>query len=326
MRIEVDSEAWRRAQQIARQLAVGPGEYVGQVVRDHLATPLDDGAIARLSQTRRRQTTRERIYLRIDVSSSDWADLVARARDRRTTLLRYLGARRGGPGVSRSRRRSLSENARVSTRHVIQFTITAYLTPTTRPMTIRSGWQTPLPARSRTCTASSASTARSSRSARSSSGKVCERFAHSFGRVRRILVLPHADGVPAQVREHRLRLSIALNVPRQLGLPIRRVRSRHVRVLGAAVPEAAIDEDGDASTGEGDIHADGATAGHLDWIVAAESESDAMKRRAKGDLGSRVPLPISLHHGGHCSRAGVGVAVCLTVRARRRSGDETGCR
>ncbi len=92
VRVEVDSEAWRRAKEIARQLAVGLGEYVGQVVRDHLATPLDEGAIARLSQTRRRQTTRERIYLRIDVSSSDWDDLVARARNRRTTLLRYLGA------------------------------------------------------------------------------------------------------------------------------------------------------------------------------------------------------------------------------------------
>lgn len=86
------TEAWRHAKETAKQLAIGVGEYVGQVVRAHLATPLDDAAIARLNQSRRRETTRERVYLRIDVSRSDWDHLVARARQRRTSLLRYLGA------------------------------------------------------------------------------------------------------------------------------------------------------------------------------------------------------------------------------------------
>lgn len=92
VRIEVDVEAWRQAKEVARQLGIGLGEYVGQVVRDHLATPLDDAAIARLNRTRRRHTDRERIFLRVDVSSGEWEGVVVRVQDRRTTLLRYLGA------------------------------------------------------------------------------------------------------------------------------------------------------------------------------------------------------------------------------------------
>ncbi len=91
VRIEVDVDAWREAKDVARRVGIGLGEYVGPVVRDHLATRLD-GEITPLSRTKRRQTARERIYLRIDVSLSEWEGLVARAEARRTTLLRYLGA------------------------------------------------------------------------------------------------------------------------------------------------------------------------------------------------------------------------------------------
>lgn len=183
----------------------------------------------------------------------------------------------------------------------------------------------PLPASSRTSTALSASTATSASSARSSSGQLGERVTHPSGRVAWVLVFPHPNRVPPHVRESRVGVRIALNVPRELRLPVRAVRARYLRVLRTAVPEAAVEEDGNALTREGDINTDEATTRHSDRIVAAEAEPSAMKRRTEDDLRPGVPLPVPLHHSGSGRGGGMRITVCLAIRARRWLGDETGC-
>jgi hypothetical protein len=47
-------------------------------------------------------------------------------------------------------------------------------------------------------------------------------------------------------------------------------------VLGAAVPEAAVDEDGDAALGEHDVRTD-ELASHPDWVVLAEAVTQVVE-------------------------------------------------
>jgi hypothetical protein len=95
-----------------------------------------------------------------------------------------------------------------------------------------------------------------------------------------VLVLPYMDGLPAGRRKCSVGLSIALDVPRELGLPVLPVCCGHVGVLGTAVPEAAIDEYGDAGAREGDVDPNRLPTRDPNWIVASVPRSCAVQRRA----------------------------------------------
>ena len=62
-------------------------------------------------------------------------------------------------------------------------------------------------------------------------------------------VLPDAQHPPSLGLRHGGRLRVALNIPRELRLPVLDVRGRDRPVLGAPVPEAAVDEHRQAATG-----------------------------------------------------------------------------
>lgn len=70
------------------------------------------------------------------------------------------------------------------------------------------------------------------------------------------LVLPDANHFPTAFPQSGIHAAVASPVGRDLVAPERRVGLRLGGVLGAAVPETTVDEDGDAETPEHEIGAD----------------------------------------------------------------------
>jgi hypothetical protein len=89
-------------------------------------------------------------------------------------------------------------------------------------------------------------------------------------------VLSEAQDGPAEVAERRVVLAIALDIAPELLLPEGTIRGGQGRVLGALVPEAAIDEDGDLLAGERDVRA-GCGPPVSNAMIYAESEPSAME-------------------------------------------------
>src|SRR5579862_9004300 len=69
----------------------------------------------------------------------------------------------------------------------------------------------------------------------------------------RILVLPDPDRRPSSSSQHAIYLGVPLSGSLQLQEPVVSVCPRSDRVLGTPVPEAAVDENGDADTAEYEI-------------------------------------------------------------------------
>ena len=118
-------------------------------------------------------------------------------------------------------------------------------------------------------------------------------------------VLPDADDAPSELLEAGGVGLVAFDVALKLGAPVLGVGARHGGVLGAAVPEASVDEDGDAPGREDDVDFDAAGAGvgggivggggESDVAVFAEAESAAVESAAEGDLGLGVGALVGLH-------------------------------
>lgn len=87
-----------------------------------------------------------------------------------------------------------------------------------------------------------------------------------------IVMRPKPKHVPAGISQRLVDRSIALSVGCQLRLPILPVGAGHGPMVGTAMPEAAVDEDGDARLREDDIgsHRSG---GEADWEVLPEPKA-----------------------------------------------------
>src|SRR5262249_17776209 len=108
-----------------------------------------------------------------------------------------------------------------------------------------------------------------------------------------VLVLPHANDEPARLYESEFVLPVANDGRLDLVRPPGAVRLRRRPVLRAAMPPAAVDEEGDALAGEHDI---GLASEPFDWPpVDAVSEPASVKRSPDADLELSVPTPVRLH-------------------------------
>lgn len=90
------------------------------------------------------------------------------------------------------------------------------------------------------------------------------------GRTRR-LVFPHVQDAPPQAGERGVLGSVAGNVAVELGTPPIPVVARQRAVVGAAVPEASVDEDRDFRSGECKVWATGKP-----WVVHTEPQAAAV--------------------------------------------------
>jgi hypothetical protein len=106
-----------------------------------------------------------------------------------------------------------------------------------------------------------------------------------------ILVLPSMNDDPTGLGECEVYGSIALLVPSELGNPVRPVGSGDVLMLRAAVPEAPVDEHGNARSREYNVGPHPGCASP-DPEILAEPEALAMQLGSEADLrlGPRAPV------------------------------------
>ena len=93
-----------------------------------------------------------------------------------------------------------------------------------------------------------------------------------------VLVLPCPDDDPSRLSETSLGPAVAIDVGIELGAPPVGVRPRGDGVFAAAVPEAPVDEHGDASSGEGDVGPAGDGC-HVDAVAETAAMQLATERQ-----------------------------------------------
>ncbi len=123
------------------------------------------------------------------------------------------------------------------------------------------------------------------------------------GSVARILVFPDTHDGPSCGVKAGVDLLIALHVSFKLRRPIVGVGLRRRSVFGTAVPEAAVDKDGNASRREHDIGSD-AEPVRVDPVVRAKSEAKLMKRGPYAQLRRGAGAPVGAHTRGRCGARG----------------------
>lgn len=79
-----------------------------------------------------------------------------------------------------------------------------------------------------------------------------------------------------------------------LWLPVRLVRCRDVAMLGAAVPEAPVDEDREQTLAENDVRASLAAVGNYE-LIHPEAQALSMKKGSDLALRTSVSPPICTH-------------------------------
>lgn len=115
-------------------------------------------------------------------------------------------------------------------------------------------------------------------------------------------MLPCTDDDPAGVVERRVRAAGTGQVPTDLVRPVGAVRLGNTAVIRAAVPEAAIDKDCDALSGEDRV---GRHSRSDEWSdVLSEAEPTPVELRPEGDFGARVSPPVPLHDRAHSGGGG----------------------
>src|ERR1700680_5251210 len=97
-----------------------------------------------------------------------------------------------------------------------------------------------------------------------------QRGDHRADRRGQRLVFPDADHLPPGGREGGIGGPVTLDVPAQLGCPVPLVDGRVPAVLGADVPEAAVDENGNLSGRERYVGTDPRTIVQVESVVFAE--------------------------------------------------------
>jgi hypothetical protein len=108
------------------------------------------------------------------------------------------------------------------------------------------------------------------------------------------LVLPRSDNFPARGAERALDSTVPGEVSLELRDPVVRVAARNVAVLRAAVPEAAVNEHGDAPAAEDDVRPHLKTV-ESEWIVDTEAQPPGVKRPTDGPLGLGVAPWVAGH-------------------------------
>jgi hypothetical protein len=116
-----------------------------------------------------------------------------------------------------------------------------------------------------------------------------------------VLVLPNAYDAPAGGAKRRIVATVAGDVAIELRAPIRAVGPRRHAVLGAPVPEAPVEKDGQTRGRKDHI----CSTRHVGcWLaVLEEPKSATMQRRPQGNLGARVAASVALHDNPCLRRA-----------------------
>src|SRR5829696_3259520 len=134
----------------------------------------------------------------------------------------------------------------------------------------------------------------SSRSARSSGRRV------SVSDLGYVLVLPGAEHLPAVTCERAVDSTVSGDVASELRLPVRGVRTWRVAVVRAAVPEAAVDEDGEARAREDHVGSNDSGRSR-DWVIDPEAQPTSVELRPQSQFRSCVTPTVAAHALAHSS-------------------------
>lgn len=119
------------------------------------------------------------------------------------------------------------------------------------------------------------------------------------------LVFPEPKDEPSGFGQREIVAPVAFLVAGDLRAPVVRIpHSRSLAMVGAAVPETALDEDGDAGTREDDVRTDGSASFEADREVDAEAHPRSVQKRANLTLWTRIPATIRAHVRTPRGRAG----------------------
>ena len=115
-------------------------------------------------------------------------------------------------------------------------------------------------------------------------------------------MLPDPDHRPARVLKNNISLTIPLDVSCKLGQPVVLVALRVGCVLGTAMPEAAVDEDGDLLPREHDVGAPASVSSERREIDTV-AETLPMQQGTYRDLRFRVSASVRTHGASHAGAA-----------------------
>ncbi len=115
-----------------------------------------------------------------------------------------------------------------------------------------------------------------------------------------VFVLPDSDHGPASGRKVRVIPLIPVFVPSKLCRPVAAISLRAGAMIGASVPEAAINEDRELCSREDDVGVDRSTLGrNSNWVVHSKAETQGKEGRPNSPLGPGIAPSIALHRGAH---------------------------
>jgi hypothetical protein len=121
-----------------------------------------------------------------------------------------------------------------------------------------------------------------------------------------LLMLPGSENLPTLGDESLIHRVIARDVSSELRSPVGGICPGQVAVFGAAVPKAAVDEDGKASSRKDEIRTH-QPAASPDGHIYTEAQSPSMNLRPQGQLRSTISSSVAPHPfaNGWIARLGV---------------------
>jgi hypothetical protein len=106
-------------------------------------------------------------------------------------------------------------------------------------------------------------------------------------------VLPDTEDRPTSGLEVSVVATITRHVAIQLLLPVAGIRRRRGSMLGASMPVATIDKNGEPGSWEDDV---GTTSDpRHSYTVLPEAKTSSVKLGPQGDLGAGIRAPVALH-------------------------------
>jgi len=124
-----------------------------------------------------------------------------------------------------------------------------------------------------------------------------------------VLVLPEPEDQPVGLGEDPVRVLVPSDIGLELVFPLSSVHTGAGRMIGASVPEAAVDEHGDPFPRKEKVGS--ASTEHGEGVVDSVPKAESMNMTSDSHLTGGVSASRALHPEAHFRRAGRGLHIVL---------------
>lgn len=132
-------------------------------------------------------------------------------------------------------------------------------------------------------------------------------------------MFPDAEDVPAFLAEENSGRAVAAHVPLDFSVPVFFIRGGHAAMFGAAVPETAVDENGEALFWENEIGPAGEAR-----VAAPAFEFGGAEERNEEELGGLVAAGTDCGHDSRAFGFREYIGHCPSMRATFCAGNSPG--